>query len=348
MTNLSSARNHRCTSRVALLAAVPSLRARFFTPEEVVHGESGSVSSVIGRTQELNGVRDVASLLSTLNEGFTNGVAVSHSEREHVVIDLQLREDNLTDIRLTCLMLRALWELSNTECMGIVLSRDPGEDDPRESSNLADSADEIRGTLSELGLAHVPVYAPAGEGTTSSEGLRVVYELAPPIGVTLIVASCATGVAAFAEQNPLLFREKTKQIIHMGGAFIESDANGRPKLTPDPAAQNNRLDMASASLLYERAQKVSVPLKILSRHVAHACRMPRGLFDVLLELCGPFGATLGQELRDSMQALWQRACAAPDDEKTRRNLPTRCDRRWFESTFCAGVKVENDTNVWPR
>lgn len=104
--------------------------------------------------------------------------------------------------------------------------------------------------------------------------------------------------------------------------------------------------MLAAENFYRAAQKLSVPLLIISRHLAAACRLPRGLFDALEDHGGRLGQILANEQREAIESLWQQACAPPDDLKKRLGLPPRCDRNWFLKTFCNGKDVESDNDVW--
>ena len=86
-----------------------------------------------------------------------------------------------------------------------------------------------------------------------------------------------------------------------------------------------------------------MPLVVLARH-KQLNRVPIGLFDVL-ELCGPLGAVLASEQRESLEGLWKQVCS-PQSSEHRANLPERCDRAWFEKTFCGGNRVDDDANLW--
>merc|ERR1719305_783058 len=94
-------------------------------------------------------------------------------------------------------------------------------------------------------------------------------------------------------------------------------ATGAAELAPEPSAQNNRLDLQAALSFYKRAQELSVPLVVISRHLSHACRVPAELFDILAAHGGHLGATVRDEQRESFNMLWQRACA-PSGEASRR------------------------------
>ena len=63
----------------------------------------------------------------------------------------------------------------------------------------------------------------------------------------------------------------------------EQRADPNKALAPDPEAANNKQDLQSAERLYEFAQRHSVPMVILSRHLQRECSLPRQLFDALGE-----------------------------------------------------------------
>ena len=142
--------------------------------------------------------------------------------------------------------------------------------------------EEVRQVMHHLGLGHVALHV-ATDATTASERLHQLYLAAPPTGLTLVATSTFGGLTPFAREHPQLFREKTVRVVHTGGALIE---DGR-RLVPDPKAQNNALDLPAAEGFYRIAQELSVPMVIISRHVARPCRVPRQLFDLLLQHGAP-------------------------------------------------------------
>ena len=256
---------------------------------------------------------------------------------------------------------------------------DDSNEDKEEKSHPGDSpstlrslAESIRGTLQSIGLAHVKFLTVSGKNMKehkkqSSEAFLQLYESAPPIGVTLVLTSTFTSVWPFAESHPDLFRNKTVRVVHTGGALIWPakwgwavsnndnedgilglDGDGVTSeqiLVPDPAAQNHRLDMSSASLFYKRAQALSVPMVILSRHVAKECCIPRNFFDVLGSHGGAVGRRIYENERNSLLNLWKCSCA-PAGSAARGNLPERCDAQWFAENFCAGTIAESEEEVW--
>ncbi|KAL7547928.1 hypothetical protein ACHAWF_011192 [Thalassiosira exigua] len=246
-------------------------------------------------------------------------------------------------------------------------------------STLGALAESIRATLRSIGLSHVKFRIVSGKDldehkSMSSSAFHELYEYAPPIGVTLVLTATFTSAWSFAEANPDLFRNKTVRVVHTGGALIwparwgwaalpnkDDDSNAidmedplsnkgggltsEQILIPDPAAQNHRLDMTSAHLFYKLAQALSVPMVILSRHVAKECCIPRNFFDVLGSHGGDVGKRIYENERTSLLNLWRCSCA-PVGSAARGNLPERCDKQWFAQTFCAGTTAESEEEVW--
>ena len=148
---------------------------------------------------------------------------------------LQLREDNTSDMRihplrrthrpsadlllssshiwvwatgLCCVMLRALWDFANIECLGLVVSLGGKRAGETASAGLAEQLPEyleITKTLRAVGLSHVPVHGGQLLGDDKElphveDILKEIYEAAPPLGLTLVLSSSVTGVAIFAQQ----------------------------------------------------------------------------------------------------------------------------------------------------
>jgi len=251
------------------------------------------------------------------------------------------------------------------------------ESSPKQSpSTLRALAESIRDTLRSIGLSHVKLLIVSGKTmqehkATAAEALLELYEAAPPIGVSLVLTATFTSVWPFAESYPELFRDKTVRVVHTGGALVwparwgwgslpfsnskddqtysSGDLSGElteeKVLVPDPAAQNHRLDLSSARQFYKRVQALSVPMVILSRHVAKECCIPRHFFDVLGSHGGVVGKRICDSERNSLLNLWRCACA-PIGSAARGNLPERCDAQWFAETFCAGREAKTEDDVW--
>eukprot|EP00927_Polykrikos_kofoidii_P035594 TRINITY_DN30152_c0_g1_i1.p1 TRINITY_DN30152_c0_g1~~TRINITY_DN30152_c0_g1_i1.p1 ORF type:complete len:831 (-),score=87.74 TRINITY_DN30152_c0_g1_i1:175-2667(-) len=392
---------------LALLAAVPQLRSKFFSPVPVPSlalSTSGNVSNlVIGRSAQDHGIKDPSSLKDLLMRGFTKGLALDHHHKAYVVILAQDRWDTFFDMVLTCIMLRSLYELGVVDCLGIVVSQGissedarsepttdsdrpqerlsfPGAFTSRDADSFVEAASRIARVLSDLGLAHVPVLCCTDDFQSPVSDQRVVmgtamhhlsslYQQAPPMGLTLMITACATEAAEFAESNPDIFKEKTISVVHLGGAIISPEQRvcvdsadkksdgfqdfdrftGNKILEPDPAASNNHRDWKAAVRLYHTLQTYSVPMIVLSRHLAQACRVPRQLFDALASHGGRIGELAQESCKGSMEELWNRASADPSDLKQRRGLAVRCDRDWFMRTFCsADADMSTEGGIWER
>jgi len=171
---------------------------------------------------------------------------------------MQISETSCTDIRLSLLTLRALWDRGDVAIVGLILSvtdapaprpvfkrrwssvpvlaaeasstpqPEHAEDAPSpEEDHHKVQLEEVRTTLRDVGLGHLAVRmgvsssrsASASHLTTTAEHLREVYE-ATNYHVTLVLEGPCTSVDEFAQEHKLLFREKTVRLIHMGGAHI--------------------------------------------------------------------------------------------------------------------------------
>eukprot|EP00956_Cyclotella_meneghiniana_P014770 scaffold22285_cov70-Cyclotella_meneghiniana.AAC.2 len=242
-------------------------------------------------------------------------------------------------------------------------------------STLRALAETIRDTFIKLGLSHVKFVVVGGADMDEhkeqcTKALVNLYESAPPIGVSLVLTATFTSVVDFSKEHTELFRDKTVRVVHTGGALVwparwgwasghsmsqsQEESMDDQKclplteekiLVPDPAAQNHRLDLASARTFYNQAQSLSVPMVILSRHCCRECCIPRPFFEVLGSHGGEVGRRIYESERNSLFNLWK-CSSAPLGSAERGNLPDRCDRQWFARTFCAGVEASNDDEVW--
>merc|ERR1712194_850591 len=69
---------------IAALAAVPSLRSRFFRPMPVL-GSLDTVHLVIGTSELLHGISDPSELLAFLCDGYRRGLSLSHCRKLSLV-----------------------------------------------------------------------------------------------------------------------------------------------------------------------------------------------------------------------------------------------------------------------
>lgn len=337
---------------VATLASIPILRDRFFTPCNVP-GLHGVVHKVIGRTEQDHNIKSTEALSKFLNLGFKSGLEYNHMRKTEFVLMLQPRWANEAENYVALVVMRALFELGIFDCAGIVLHPVPGEG----AATLANFAAETKKSLGTIGLGHVPVLVsdPAG-GTSGTQHLNELYGKVTPAGITLVVTGSVDVAADFAENHPKAFVTKTQSVILVGGAEIvpEKDAKGAPTgnnvLEPDLTAQNFQLDKEAAQRFFRTAQKLLVPLVIITRHFVQAAQVPRTFYDILGD--DRYGGTVGKHLhkavKDGVTQLWTAAGASTGDSVSRRHLPDRCNRSWFIETFCSGNVPASDKedDVW--
>merc|ERR1719401_604980 len=123
-------------------------------------------------------------------------------------------------------------------------------------------------------------------------------------------------------------------------------------IEPDPAAQNYEFDLNAARRFFRTAQRLLVPLVIVSRFFAQAVQLPRSFFDLLAET--KHGGEVGQILHDKQRAcilmLWKAVGAAKNNSTARRNLPEGCSKEWFINSFCGGIPPasDRDDEVWSK
>jgi inosine-uridine nucleoside N-ribohydrolase len=359
---------------VATLAAVPSLRKKFFSPV-VVKGINGCSHMVIGCSEDKHNLSDADGLGKFLRTGFVNGLSLNNQRRVQFILVSHPSWNNLVHELLAVTVLRTLFDLGIFDCVGMIIS--PGrtgvtasgtnqdlsaiEQAAKENGNIVEeNAAEIIKMLKMLGLGHVPVLIAETysqeEGKKSGADLLVeLYKKVSPAGVSLIINGALGEAATFAEKHPTEFQQKTQCVIHMGGCFPTActGPDGRPTgetvLSPDEAAQNNKADMSAATRFINKACELLVPLIIVSRHCAGAVQVPRDMFDTLAK----DGGAVGQKLKDVQQMcimrLWAAITAPTDQPHLRRGLPPRCDEQWFIDTFCEGNKPDlarGDVGIW--
>ena len=348
---------------IALLATVPRLRERFFDPR--THNVNGVDHLVIGNSTTEPGIRDPPQLLEFMERGFISGLCKDTKVRTNVLMCAELRWDNATDESVFLIVLRVLYEIGVVNCLGIILIPGPtemmshrrgaGSADARSDARGASETEQLREMLEEhavgvretlraLGLEHITV----DTGLEPARTLERVYrERAPPTGLVLLNAGCLTSLARFISADPELFFRHTLCVVILGGVKDSTRAWGDEVkdggaddaeagyILPDDTAQNIALDRESANVVYRSCQRLSVPLTVVTRHLANACYVPRALYDLLAASGSPVGRTLREQLKDSICQLWRKAASAPDDP-ARCRLPARCDARWFADVFCEG------------
>jgi uncharacterized membrane protein YgcG len=93
-----------------------------------------------------------------------------------------------------------------------------------------------------------------------------------------------------------------------------------------------------------------VQLVILTRTAAYSTPVPAFIYDELASIEHPIALRLRATQVGAIEALWRRA-ALPKGHADRRGLPGRCDRGWFQRTFCGGVDLSSlpaNASIWPH
>jgi hypothetical protein len=344
---------------IAALAAIPALRDELFEPCKVV-GLDGVQHLVIGRSEDEPNVKNTVDISKFLRTGYYMGLSYNHRRKKEIIVLLQPRWSNHADNMMAFVVMRTLFALGIFDCAGVVLIPVPH---PRGNQQMFAARDnvttfgqDIKKTLYELGLAHVPVLVAGAGGAQGVDHLKSLYDNVTPAGVSLLVTGGLDVAADFAETHPTAFHQMTQNLILVGGAILvpEKDESGKPTgenmLAPDPAAHQYRFDMDAAKRLFVAAQKLLVPLITVSRHFVEAVQLPRAFFDMLRD--SRYGGTLGKQVfdkqREGVSQLWAAVRAPVSNVGARRNLPERCDRQWFLDTFCSGASpaTDEDEDVW--
>ena len=82
--------------------------------------------------------------------------------------------------------------------------------------------------------------------------------------------------------------------------------------------------------------------------------MPAFIYDELATVGHPVALQLRQAQVSGLTAVWRRAIL-PAGHAGRGSLPARCDRKWFETTFCGGADCASVAEagaecggIWPH
>eukprot|EP00928_Gymnodinium_smaydae_P036670 TRINITY_DN255_c0_g6_i1.p1 TRINITY_DN255_c0_g6~~TRINITY_DN255_c0_g6_i1.p1 ORF type:complete len:812 (+),score=134.33 TRINITY_DN255_c0_g6_i1:65-2437(+) len=337
---------------VATVAAIPSLRQRFFSPVSV-KGLNNTVHSVIGRSEQVHNIKNVDSLAEFLKTGFKKGLAYNHKRKKQFFLLLQPRWSNIAENLFAFVAIRGLLDHGTFDCAGVILHdvpNGPGDESMREFAST------IREFVATLGLSHIPVLVAGHGGKSGCDHLDELYSLATPAGVSLVATGTLDVIADFAEKHSKAFVSKTQNVVLVGGARVVDEIDdlgkrtGDKTLEPDPAAQNNSLALDAAKRFYIIAERLLIPLIVVTRHFVQGVQVPRSFYDILGNetLCGPIGRKLYDLQRQSVAQLWKAVVSPIENVKSRRSLPERCDRKWFVNSFCSGNVPDSDSldDVW--
>ena len=211
-----------------------------------------------------------------------------------------------------------------------------------------------RGSLDLLGMPNVPVcfgkqtlnnpatchssnassYMPIEGAYVKIEAgsyLKGLLERSEDQSVDVCVIAAMTDLSEFMKGNEELVVKKVRSMNIMGRMGGE-DEDGY--MVPDDS-YNHTCDMDAAKHVFRTCQKRGVKMVLLSRWTAYACPIPRSFYDKLNMTGHPIALRLLTEQKHSIMELWKRACAEVGSVE-RQELPPRCDKNWFCSTFMGG------------
>jgi hypothetical protein len=218
-----------------------------------------------------------------------------------------------------------------------------------------DRATLARCLLDHVGATHVPVgVGSAGKPTTAAaheyaidgyactdrsrleDGrlllLRVLTE-APPKSITLVCISALTDFAAILRERPELVLAKVREVAIQGGMERTDGvpiAPGEPlpahasAWRPDASA-NNLFDMRAAEAAYAFCLAHGLPMSVVNRKAVPMLPMQLAHSFAVSTGC-PVARYLADSQFKGLEALWIRVCNG--------QLPARCTKRWFMSSFC--------------
>lgn len=277
-------------------------------------------------------------------------------EPESVVIFCDVGRDQ--DDELALATMAKLHKMGNIKIEGVITNLGPSD----KRAQLA------KGALSELGLHNIPIaagsssgqapdkydeyefdasyMAPEGSVSKNSQGLlKAIFRSAEDKSVNLVALGPMTDLYQFMATNQELFAQKAESGIIMGGVRRENGEvileNGR--MVPD-SANNNTFDKEASDGVYAGFQDMGIPTTILTREAAYAAPADKDFYDGLGATNHEVGKRLRATQRRSIEGLWARV-NLPGNDPDRIGLPARCDRAWFEKTFC-DKPIPESGQVW--
>lgn len=331
---------------IALLACIPELRYKFFSPIQV-RGQLDTTHLVIGQNEEQHGINDPKYLAEMLHEGFHAGLTLNNRYRPQFILVAEPHWNEVTDILLACSLLRTLYSLGCMTCVGIVIAPDPFHGSSYGKENLL----RIKEVLCKLGLSDIPVLVSDYGSDQSVADLLCLYQKVGLPGLTLVVTGCLGNVHRFAQRHTKLLRDKTQVIIHIGGALVTKeeghDSTDRHWLEPDLTAESNRFDKKEAEGFFKFAQESLIPMLIISHQSAQACETHAQVFRAFHSTGGSMGKLLYDNWQSSMTKTWLAACSPPGESETRGGLPDKCDRAWFLKRFASEPEADTGGEEMP-
>lgn len=229
-----------------------------------------------------------------------------------------------------------------------------------------------KGTLNLLGLRDVFVAVGSdcgikdtGESAHEFEGVSYLHprhdlaeswvaaplllSSAPGKSVTVLIIAGMTDAAQLLRTHESLFLQKVREVIIMGGVRCQGNRVALSDygfMVPDTAS-NNMFDLEASTYVYSRLQHLGIPLVIISREAAYACKIPRKHYENLAATGHLVGIKLRLFHKRILDALWRRSNYPIGDER-REGLPARCTRDWFLQSFCNGEGSDRkgEDGIW--
>ncbi|OGL32970.1 hypothetical protein A3F64_01725 [Candidatus Saccharibacteria bacterium RIFCSPHIGHO2_12_FULL_42_8] len=195
--------------------------------------------------------------------------------------------------------------------------------------------------------ANIPYLSKKTDFEDGQKLIKDVLEKADDESVVLILNSGLTDAAELMEDAPLLCKRKLSRVAIMGGVVCEKGQvklNAKGHMIPDDAA-NNSFDPKSAKFVYEWLQSQNIPMSILTRNAAYACKFDIGFYESLARANDTIGRGIRDRQRPATEHLWK-AANAPTGSETRGTLPDRCTRKWFVDAYLDGADPGNVESIW--
>ena len=194
---------------------------------------------------------------------------------------------------------------------------------------------------------NIPYLSKNTEFEDGQKLMKDILENADDSSVQLILNSGLTDAAELMKNAPLLCKRKLSRVAIMGGVVVEGSQitlNEKGHMTPDDAA-NNRFDPVAAEFTYDWLQSENIPMSILTRNAAYACKFDIGFYESLVKADDIIGKGIRDRQRPATEHLWK-AANAPASSEIRGTLPDRCTREWFVNSYLNGIDPGEVETIW--
>lgn len=220
-----------------------------------------------------------------------------------------------------------------------------------------------KGELNSLGLGHIPVFvgsrlidvdakplachsnvpylADIDEVDLTITGLETLISEQDDKSITFTIQAGMEDFAKLLHNRSHLIKTKAKKVVIMGGVVPQKVGK---YLVPNDA-NNNTFSWSSACYVYSRCQELGIPMTIVTRNAAYACKLDFSVYDVMEKTGHPMGIALAKTQKTMMEHLFV-AASSPENSVQRETLPPSRDVAWFANTFCDGIRPKNVGEVW--